>query len=147
MSDKEYYKYWQIDIEGIDKTSKDTLRRYIDIVCGHKYEIFDRGILSDVAYDKIFKRKHREYRFSDALLDERTWIYLLADEEDWNIRCLITNEPKISYSEHLAAFDETVEDFKKKGARIWTYNTSEMTPIMIARDVVKRMAELNNLGD
>ena len=37
-----------IVIEGVDKTGKDTLLKYIDMIGNHRYAIYTRGNISNI---------------------------------------------------------------------------------------------------
>ena len=45
-----------IILEGIDKTGKDTIQQYIYRLKKGRYAVYNRGNISNAAYDKIFNR-------------------------------------------------------------------------------------------
>lgn len=142
-SDLTKLSYYYIEIDGIDKTGKDTLWHYIDYMSGRKYVINSRGIISQVAYSCLYDRKYT-YMPTVSNYNNTLIVYLTADEDDWNIRCKITNEPKIDYKSNINAFNDA-KDFIKNTTHVnvLEFNTSHMTPYEIAKAVCKRMDELN----
>ena len=45
-----------IQIDGIDKTGKDLILQYVTRLSNHKYVIQSRGLISQIAYSKIYNR-------------------------------------------------------------------------------------------
>ena len=133
-------KYYSIEIDGIDKTGKDTLWHYIDYVSGRKYVINSRGVISQIAYSELYNRLY-EYDLNSQ--ENKLIVFLTADEADWKIRCKITNEPAISYAENMKIFCDVKDRVKNAGLHVVEYNTSHMTPYEIAVDVCSKMDELN----
>lgn len=133
-------KYFSIEIDGIDKTGKDTLWHYIDYVSGRKYVINSRGVISQIAYSTLYKRP---YEYDLTNYNNVVVVYLTADEDDWKIRCKITNEPTIDYATNINVFNSVKEQVKTAGLHVIEFNTSHMTPYQIAVEVCKYMDELN----
>lgn len=136
-------RYYTIVLEGIDKTGKDTIARYIDQYCGHVYCIPRRGIVSNIAYAKLFGREIPEYDVEN----HKNEVYVLlraSSKADWQMRCRLTNEPKIDYESNVAVFEETWEWLKSTG-KVYTleYDTSVMTPHQIAGSIVAEMETFN----
>lgn len=128
-----------IILEGVDKTGKDTLVHYIDRLCNHKYAIYQRGNISNIAYARIFNRTEENYNMNPHVL----YVLLTADYEDLKIRFRINNEP---YTDILRdseifykVFYEMTDGYFKA-----EYNTSELTPYKIAKDIVKLIDNINN---
>ena len=48
----------RVQIDGVDKTGKDMLVQYITRMSNHKYVIQARGIVSQIAYSKIYGRNY-----------------------------------------------------------------------------------------
>ena len=46
-----------IVLEGVDKTGKDTILKYIDIIGKHKYAVYQRGLISNATYSEIYNRE------------------------------------------------------------------------------------------
>ena len=66
-SDLTKLSYYYIEIDGIDKTGKDTLWHYIDYMSGRKYVINSRGIISQVAYSCLYDRKYTYMPTSEVI--------------------------------------------------------------------------------
>lgn len=135
-------KYDTIVLEGIDKTGKDTILRYICELSNYKYLVQSRGILSQIAYSKLYNRDYKyeiKNKYNNVL-----FVYLTVDREDWNIRCNMTNEPVISYDDNVDAFHYTIIECCKY-INIINFNTSKKTPYQIAKQIVEYMNELNEV--
>ena len=77
-------KYWEIEIDGTDKTGKDTLLQYLCYLSDYKYSINSRGILSQLVYTKKY---NRDYNFDLSNFNKnKIIIWLYANEEDLKIR-------------------------------------------------------------
>ena len=120
-----------IEVEGIDKTGKDTLVKYIANLSDYKYTIHARGILSQLVYNDKYNRDYT-YRLSHKPLI----ILLDVDDDDHAIRCKLTNEPAINKNIDNYAFIKYSELLEYYGFTVLRYNTSELTPINIAYDVL-----------
>ena len=138
-------EYHTIVLEGIDKTGKDSLARYIDEVSGHRYVLPRRGVVSNIAYAKLYGRAD----FPEYPLDQHSHeVYVLlrcTSKVDWEMRCRLTGEAPISYEKNVAAFEEVWANFKasRDSAINLEYDTSHMTLIDIATDIVKKVDALN----
>lgn len=133
-------KYYTIVLEGIDKCGKDTIGKYLFALDGGKYLHITRGIMSVIAYNKLYNRD-----FDYDLSDERrnVFVNLLCDEEDWKIRCKITNEPKIDYKQNCEAFEYAKNVLKEADCFVIDINTSEMSIYDAATMILNFMEELN----
>ena len=133
-------KYYSIEVDGIDKTGKDILERYIAYLGKFKYIVNVRGILSQIAYADLYKR---DYAYDLQSEQNNIIVYLTADEADWSIRCKLTHEPKIDYTENITVFNNARDLLIKKGLTVLEYNTSKMTPYEIANCIINYMEKLN----
>lgn len=124
----------RVQIDGVDKTGKDTLVKYITRMSNHKYVIQARGIVSQIAYSKIYGRN---YKYDLRNYENDVIILLTGDIEDLKIRHKITNEPKIDIERDLKVFGEVAEDLYRKGLTVYQANTSQLTPYEIAQRVIK----------
>lgn len=124
----------RVQIDGVDKTGKDMLVKYITRMSNHKYVIQARGLVSQIAYSKIYGRNY-EYDLRDYKND--VIILLTGDIEDLKIRHKITNEPKIDIERDLKVFGEVAEDLSKKGLTVYQANTSHLTPYEVAQKVIE----------
>lgn len=132
----------RIVIDGIDKTGKDLLLQYITRLSNHKYVIQARGLLSQVAYSKIFER---DYTYDLDIYKHDIIFYLTAENDDLNVRFSINNEPKIDIDYHKKVFDEAADVLMNAGIKVIKINTSISTPYETAKYIIKIMEELNNV--
>lgn len=109
-----------INLEGIDKSGKTTLLKYIVKETKGKYLVNDRSYLSQIAYGRIFKRNINEayfwQRFMRANLacDEK-FIYLECDDDYLVSRLVRTNEKDITPYDiynHKKIFEEVIKEAK-----------------------------------
>lgn len=132
-------KYDTIILEGIDKTGKDTLIKYLASLGEYKYAIYQRGVISNNVYNNIYNRPMYEYNINKHAL----YVLLEADYDDLKVRFKINNEPKIDIPLHLQKFSEIFYEMTEGCPRV-TYNTSKMTPLDIAKDIIETIESLNN---
>ena len=133
-------KYYSISFEGIDKAGKWQVLKYVDMLSNHKYVLMDRGLMSNITYARIFKR---DYQYDVEQFKDWVFVYLFCDEDDWNVRCKLTNEPAIDYTKHRLEFDKTYEAFTKAGFKTISANTSHITPYDLAKEIIHQLEELN----
>jgi len=136
-------KYYRIFIDGIDKSGKDTIASYIDILSNHKYVVKARGILSMVAYSHLYERNY------DYEIDEQNTVNVLinVEKQDWLVRCKYTSEKKINYEKNVKAFEFAKTELLKKMSTsciLLEYNSSYKTAYEIALEILQTMEELNN---
>ena len=137
-------RYYTVVIEGIDKTGKDQLARYVDELCGHWMCLPRRGVISNRAYAKLYGRDVPCYDLSSE--SNNVYVFLrCTDKLDWEMRCRLTHEPPINYEENVKVMEDAWSDFKSRRdpKLCLEYDTSEMTPIQIARKIVEHMVKLN----
>ena len=150
------FKVFIVEFDGIDKAGKDSIMAQIFSAAPNKYIPKARGLLSQIAYAKLYNRDY-EYEVTDGYLENTLFVYLTVDQEDWKIRCDVTREfeknrfrsdmeGELKYSSNKAAFDyayDVLENKLKNKKQIIKFNTSEVTPYKIITEVVKRLEELN----
>lgn len=141
-------KVFNIELDGIDKCGKDSVRPYVFYLEPGKYLCRARGLISQIAYSKLYKR--------DILWDGEDYakstlfVLLEVDKKDWEIRCKLTNEPNtgFTYEEMTQAFKlalyELKERFNVPENHILVFNTSEYTPYAIADEIKTHLEYLNN---
>lgn len=125
-----------VHIEGIDRSGKDTLRRKIVQETKGEYLVIARSFLSQIVYNRIYKRKINENFFWDRFVhanlacDEK-FFYLFCDQDIIANRIKETSEKDINASQishHLAVFQEVIKEAEEKwGVEIHQINTSGMT--------------------
>ena len=130
-----------IVLEGIDKTGKDTIQKYIYHLKKGRYAVYNRGNISNAAYDKIFNRN--EYIERD-LPYNFLYILLTVDPDDLKIRFEINNEPKIDREYHAEVFHEIFYRLTEGHYRL-EFNTTEVTAYNIAKQVIEYCDNINGL--
>lgn len=131
-------KYWNIEFDGPDKTGKTSLAKYVTQLSGYKYATHDRGYMTQVAYAKKF---HRPFTY-EAPNRNTLYILLTCDKQEHDIRCKISNEPKIDYELDAKLFEEVFTKLVKQGYHTLTYNTSTHTMLEIAKDIILKLDEM-----
>lgn len=128
-----------IEIEGHDKNGKDTIHKYIEQLGGYKYTLNVRGILTQLVYNDKFSRDN-EY-----LMTYKPLIILLSTHpEDVEIRCRMTSEPKINVEKDSEVYEYYAKTLEELGAAVvWRYNTSEMTPYQVGKDIISKLEKIN----
>lgn len=135
-------KYWELEIDGPDKTLKDLLCNYICILSNYKYSINVRGYMSQIVYTYKFKR---DYTYDDAVINKnKVHILLTGEVEDIKTRCKISHEPDYSILDDLNKFKIIANVMKENGFKVLEYNTSENSIYTIAKDIINKMEDLNN---
>lgn len=155
------FKVFNVEFDGIDKVGKDTVMKQIFSVAPNKYIPKARGLMSQIAYSHLNNRGY-EYEVTKGYLDNTLFIYLTVDEDDWKVRCDMSNEKALNavksdtrnevemremrYEKHTAAFDYAWNKLKELGVKeeqMLTFNTSKVTSYQIIKQVVERLEELN----
>ncbi len=136
-------RYFQIFLDGIDKTGKDLIRSYIFYLGKGRYICVARGIASMRVYAKLYDRP---YEYDDTSQTNVVNVLLTVDKEDWEIRCKASNEALTDYDKEKKMFDEAFIDLEDKGYNVLRFNTSKFTPYAIAKMIVKYMEKLNGLN-
>lgn len=141
-------KVFNIELDGIDKCGKDSVRPYVFYLAPGKYLCRARGLISQIAYAKLYKR---DIEWDGVDYAKSTLFVLLdVDKRDWEIRCKLTNEPNtgFTYEEMTKAFRlalyELKERFDVSENQILVFNTSEYTPHAIADEIKTHLEYLNN---
>lgn len=132
----------KIIIEGVDKTGKDLIAKYLMRLCDYKYEIHSRGVISNEVYDILYNREGCERK-----LDKDTmYVLLTADWLDLDIRFKITNEKEIeNRGTHRILFKTIFNRMMIDNEHDYhlEFNTSRLTPYMIAKKILRVVEELN----
>lgn len=130
--------YDTIVIEGVDKTGKDTVTNYLRMLSNNKYCCYSRGVISDTVYEMIYGRTVNQREVTDNVFS----VLLTADKDDLKVRFKLTKEPEIDIDKHLDVFMDvfytmTVGKFSIE------FNTSEMTPFTIAKNILEIVDYIN----
>lgn len=141
-------KVFNIELDGIDKCGKDSVRPYVFYLEPGKYLCRARGLISQIAYAKLYKR---DIEWDGTDYAKNTLFVLLeVNKHDWEIRCKLTNEPNtgFTYEEMTQAFKLALYEFKERfdvpENHILVFNTSEYTPYAIADEIKTHLEYLNN---
>lgn len=141
-------KVFNIELDGIDKCGKDSVRPYVFYLEPGKYLCRARGLISQIAYAKLYKR-NIEWDFADYAKNT-LFVLLEVNKHDWEIRCKLTNEPNtgFTYEEMTQAFKLALYELKERfdipENQILVFNTSEYTPYAIADEIKTHLEYLNN---
>lgn len=135
-------RYFQIALDGIDKTGKDLIRSYIFYLGKGRYICNARGIVSMRVYSKIY---NRPYLYSDITQKNVLNVLLTVDKEDWEIRCKAANEPLTNYDEETRLFIEEFDKLESKGYNVLRINTSIFTPYQVAKYIIDHMEKMNEI--
>lgn len=125
-----------VEVEGVDKCGKDVVKDYIIHLSNYKYMVHSRGVLSNMAYADRYNRNY-DYELAYRPII----IYLTCEEEDRQVRCKMTREKHIDVEADKMYFDKYANILENQGVTIWRYNTSEMTPYLIAKDVINKLEQ------
>lgn len=131
----------RIVIEGVDKTGKDLLAKYIVYLSNHKYVLQVRGILTQISYSEIY---NRPYEYDLDIYKNDVIVYLTGDIDDLWLRHKITNEPKIDLEKDIKVFNKNLELLKNKDIKVLELDTSHHTPYENAKKVIEFMEGLEN---
>lgn len=134
-------KYYELEIDGVDKVGKDLLTKYIALLSNHKYSINCRGIITQIAYSIKYNRGY-EYDL-ESLSKNKVFVLLNATVEDIKIRCKITNEPEFTIEKDLELFYKIYSKLKDENYITLCFDTSKQTPYQIASKIIEYMELLN----
>jgi hypothetical protein len=149
---------FNVEFDGIDKAGKDSIMHQIFAVAPNKYIPKSRGLLSQIAYSKLYNRDF-VYKISEGYIQNTLFVLLTVDEEDWNVRCKLTGEHEknksrsdmeagVVYSTNSEVFEFAYNYLldiygNKYSDHFMKFNTTETTPYNIITQVVERLEELN----
>ena len=150
------YRVFNIEFDGIDKSGKDSVMKQVFSYAPNKYIPKARGLVSQLAYSKLFKRD-AQYEVSRGYLDNTLFVLLTVDQDDWNVRCDLSHEhennkmrsdveAEIQWKSSSEAFEAAYEQLRAQygdDMHFMKFNTSEVTPIKIIKAVAQRMEDLN----
>jgi len=128
-------------VEGIDKSGKGLVAEYIKRLSNHKYTVFDRGVVSEITYSRMFNRNQE---FDLEPYKRFLFVHLKVEKDDWKIRCKVNNEPDIDFDSNSNEFNKTIQWFKDNSFYVTEYNTSKKTPWQIAKNVIETLETFNN---
>lgn len=136
-------KYYSVFLDGIDKAGKSTLVAYLAKLSNYTLNIFDRGVITNIVWNKI---QNRDVDYDVEQWKNTVFIRLNVDKEDWKIRCSIHHEPDMphSYEEMNERYDAVFDEFKKNGFKVLEFNTTLSTQYQIATSIIDYLKILND---
>jgi thymidylate kinase len=133
--------------EGIDKTGKSTLlqavwkkRKKIDTCV-------DRGIISNIAYNKYYSRNVKNIKYSNMYSNSKNQniyiIYCVASKICINQRATYTNHKKINYDLQHKMFEYAIQEFKKlyKHIKIIKIDTTNLKVNKAVNKIISEIGE------
>lgn len=136
----------RVEIEGLDRTGKDTLVGYVDYMSGRMIPVSSRGLMSTIAYAEVFNR-FMSTEFTNKLLDankETLVVYLTCDRKDLELRHKISHHEPIDFNKHEKAFTYAKRMILGSDILFYEFNTTEQTPYQIAEMICTIIKEENN---
>lgn len=137
----------RVEIEGLDRTGKDTLAGYIDYMSNRTMVVKTRGVLSNLAFGTVFDRHIPEKRVQQMIEGNKDTliVFLTANLDDWKIRMEMSHHPEVNDIGHTVAFTYWKQQLRQGGIKILEYNTTDETPYRIAEKVMTIIEEENKL--
>lgn len=135
----------RVEIEGIDRTGKDTLMRYIDYMSNRTMVVKTRGLMSNIAYADLYNR-FLSTQYVNQLLEankETLIVYLTADKEDWEVRMKIAGHEYLDFERNEMAFEYAKRVIRGANILFFEFNTTKQTPYQIAEMVMTIIREEN----
>ena len=130
-----------IFVEGVDRVGKGSLIEAIHKATNYKHIIFDRGIISNMAYATIYNRSnintYKEYLKLERQMKklEHLVIYMDCNDEELEKRCIETNHEIIDYKKHKQVFTSI---YVTSVLNIHKVDSSNMTPDEIAQQLLEQ---------
>lgn len=136
----------RIEIEGCDKTGKDTLVPYLDFMSGRTIPISTRGLLSTLVYNNLYNRGMTDKQINGLINgNHQTLIVLLtANQQDLEIRFKTSGETPIDIKSNTKLFQSYSLILEGKGINVLRFDTSKMTPFQIATEAMTFVDLENN---
>lgn len=137
------FKYWNLELDGPDKTGKSTICKYITQLSNYRFATHDRGYMTQVAYSKKFNRDY------DFVLPNKDTVFILltVNEKEHEIRCKMHNEPHINFKEDMQLFTEVYQKLVSLGYKCLYYNTSKLTAYEIAKSIIHEIDKWERMNN
>lgn len=136
-----------LHIDGIDRSGKDSIRRYVVEKSDGKILVIIRSYISQIVYSRIYKRNINEDYFISRMIrdyeNHDEFVLLTASDEVINQRCIDTNEKHLQLSKitkHRKCFLSLVDELKDK-IKINVIDTSIEKPEVLADKILKLFEE------
>ena len=136
-------KFWNIELDGPDKVGKSTIAKYITQLSNYRFATHDRGFMTQVAYAKKFNRPYT-YRLPNF---NTVYILLTCEKEEHDIRCKITNEPRIDFDKDMSLFTDVFNRLVRLDYKCLIYNTSQDSFYHIAQDIISQINKWEDEND
>lgn len=136
----------RVEIEGLDRTGKDTLVGYVDYMSGRMIPVSSRGLMSTIAYAEVFNR-FMSTEFTNQLLEankETLVVYLTCDRKDLELRHKISHHEPIDFDKHEKAFNYAKRIILGSDILLYEFDTTKQTPYQIAEMICTIIKEENN---
>lgn len=139
--DKRDVKPMFIFIEGVDRVGKGSLMQAIHKITSYKHVIFDRGILSNMAYSTIYNRMtgtvYKDYLKLERQIKklDHLVIYMDCENEELERRCKDTNHEEVDYEQHKATFNSL---YVTSVLNIHKVDSTNMSPDEIAQQLFEQ---------
>ena len=139
----------RIYIEGLDRTGKTTLKKELAKQTNYSHVILDRGPISNIAYNYLFKRpmseENDEYEAKESFLNPII-VILYASEEEILRRMKNTNTENdefhkdFDYEKNLNAF-KFAQKYSQFKNFLWidTTNISVDEEVQIIKEYIKKV--------
>ena len=162
MEAKQYtITVFNVELEGIDKCGKDTIRNTMLNVFPNVCSIKARGILSQLAYERLYNRPWT-YPVSEGYIKNTFIVKLDINEDDWINRLTLSNEIEnnakrsdvdfiADYKRHMQAFEDAWNYFRNLDVaknyqdHFLCCNTSVFSAVEIANLIRLHLIKLNHL--
>lgn len=141
-----------IIIDGIDRTGKDSIRRLLVKYSDGKYLVFVRGIISQIAYSRIYKRNIDEKYFFELAKNFAAagciFLYLKSYKDLIAQRIKDTDEKDINENDielHQAEFEKVVFDMKNHGIKIIEIDNNFVALELRAKTIISMLESLDTI--
>ena len=154
---------FNVELEGIDKCGKDTLRNTLLSVFPNVCSIKARGILSQLAYQQLYNRPW-SYPVTEGYIRNTLIVKLDVDKEDWFNRLKASNEIEnnakrsdvdfvADYDRHTKVFEDawnylrSLDITKDYQDHFICFNTSKQSVLEIAAQITQHLVYLNKINE
>lgn len=126
-----------IEVEGIDRSGKDSLIAAIHKKTNYRYNLRSRGMISQLVYNDKFKRGI-DYKFDYTPVI----IYLDIDNETYLRRCLLTGEQPVNTTLDERLFNLYITRYINHGGIVLKYDASNTTAESLADVVIRDLEQI-----
>lgn len=124
-----------IHFDGADKTGKDTLRDLLVKQSEGKYLVYVRSYISQIVYNRIYKRTINEEFFwkrfkEDSDKGDLFFVFKCSKQVVFE-RFVKHNEKDLhidDYEQHSKVFDDVITEAQKRNIQVYIFDTSIFKP-------------------